>query len=210
MLQYAKCFSLRNKNKRRVAQVPNGINSKLYYGEVTFSDWLLGFARDFITREYDAEELLPEEFKPNPYYVERLAEARNRVDEVLAWSEVMAELEAQVSYEIELDKWEQHQTELRARLDRYTAMMSKIESWEPPTEEHQALKEFAIRQLREGLDNDFYTDDKPQKLTGEEFRRQELRVALNKSRVFEDELESERQNAERNTDWAKKLRASLA
>jgi hypothetical protein len=190
--------------------MPTENNSKLYHSEVTFSDWLLGMARGYVMQEYDADEPLPEEFNPHPNYAERLAEAWNRFEEVLAWSEETAEREAQASFDVELDEWQQHQTEARARLGRYRAMMSKIKSWEPPTEKHQALKEFAIRQLREGFDNDSLPYDKPQKLTGEEFKRQELREALNRYSRRGEELGSERQAAENKTDWVKKLRASLA
>jgi hypothetical protein len=191
--------------------VPTGHNSKLYNGEeVTFSDWLLGIARSFVMHDYGADEPLVEEFKLSSYYVERLAKARNRVDEVLAWSEEMAEREAQASYDQALAEWEHHQAEMRALSGRYMSMMYKIEAWEPPTEEHQALKEYAIGQLRSGLDNDCFSYDKPQKLTGEDFKHQELTEALNSSRRLEDEVESERENAERKTQWVKKLRESLA
>lgn len=139
--------------------MPTGYTADLYEGkDVTFEEFALGCARAFgalITmRDDDSQTPIPEQFEPSEFYANELREAQAELAE--AEQRTDADWEALVlkSHEENLTRISGWKTRDAARKERYEGMLSQVEAWEPPTDEHQGLKEFMAEQLRSSIDFD--------------------------------------------------------
>jgi hypothetical protein len=151
--------------------MPTGYTSKLYEGEdQTFEDFAWSCARAFgaliLMRDDPADAPIPEKFEPSSYHVEKLAEAERE----LAEFEAMGTAEQADLYLAECaENVAKRAEEVRKRRDlreRYEAMLWQVETWEPPTADHEGMKTFMVEQLKSSIDFDCHpgTDVYPARL----------------------------------------------
>lgn len=194
--------------------MPTGYTSDLYEGkDVDFPDFVMTCARAFgatITmRDEPLDAPIPDEFPPSSYNQQRLAEARQRLAEVRAWTDEDAEAAARGSHEANHAAWERSVQEKNERQARYTAMLAKVQAWLPPTSEHESLKKFMAEQLTESIRCDCTTWDPPTAMSGAEFRAAQEQKALRDIDYHTAEHVKEVERAAERTEWVRALRASL-
>jgi hypothetical protein len=197
--------------------MPTGYTSDLYDGKrQTFEEFAMRCARAFgplvTMREDPSGAPIPDEFKPSDYRVKALATARSDLAGVEAWTLEEAQTAAEASYKQALARYAEALDEAGARRERYEGMLAKVEAWEPPTPDHQGLKDFMAQQLRESIDFDCNTDycQQPEKLSGADFKAQAVEAAKRSVEYHEGELTKERERAEKSTAWVRALRDSLS
>jgi hypothetical protein len=195
--------------------MPTGYTQPLYDGEdITFEQFVLRCSRAMGAAIMQRDESPDVEIRlreVDQHYVDNVEKAGAAL--VQAWGrpdETWAELQA-----AEIVKSQTFRDEYVAKsngvADRYTEMLLAVQAWEPPTSEHQGLKEFMVSQIEDSLDFDIsnYVPDVVAEMPVSEYREREIvRLAL----VLEQEttrLQEERDRVRSQNAWVNALRESL-
>lgn len=183
---------------------------------VSFKDFALRCARNFgalvTMRDVRLDAPIPERFEPSDFYKNIYEEAKAKYDDFLANPPSEEEIDKKYAeYVAKEKKNEEDERKSRAiQRKRYEAMLAKVRKWEPPTSEHENLKEFMIRQLEESIDWDC-REYNVRVLSREGWIKVCLSVDVFKRRMdsyFEDWQAEVAKTEERNR-WLKDLRESL-
>ncbi len=205
--------------ERKDKLMPTGYTHKLYEGEdQPFDDFVLSCARAFgaliLMRDDPPDTPIPDEFKPESSYSEKqLAKANDVLSVARGWSDATAEAAADTDYKHAHYEWEQHLQRTAAMKARYEAMLEKVQAWEPPTPDHQELKEFMDKQLRESIDFDcagverWYPE--PQRKSGAEHKAAMIVIAERDIEYHTEQIAKEAERAQGRTAWVRALRDSL-
>ena len=194
--------------------MPSGYTAPIYEGkDIEFPEFVMGCARAFGAlidlRDEPADAPIPDEITPSPYYQQNLDRARRRLAEVEAWSDERAAVEAARSNEEAVRDAIKANARSDALRGRYEAMLDQVEAWEPPTPEHEELKNFMASQIRDSIKHDCYETDIPEPVTAEEHKARELNYARQQVGYYEREMNAEAGRARGRTEWLRALRGSL-
>lgn len=196
--------------------MPTGYTAAVVDGEITeLEPFVLQLARGMgalITmRDEPWDAPIPDVFEPSDYSAKRLREAQDRHAEILAMTESECQKAALVEYlQIKEDEKAYFAKKVTER-ERYKAMIAKVEAWEGAPE---GIKEFALSQLRQGMDFDcpanstYYKVAKNQ--TGAEWRAEQLAKCQREIERSSDAYAEEVDRATKQTAWVQQLKASLA
>lgn len=195
--------------------MPSGYTAKLYEGDQDFTEFLFGCARGIgyliSMRDEPWTAEIPDFFVPDPYYEERVARARGRIDEIQALDDVELMKSQERQREDRVKSLEKYANENRQRKERYVKMLDRAKAWEPPTAEHEGLQQLMVEQLEQSLQ--FDTDHRPPALPPlspvAEYREQELALAHAEIEDAERELEREISRCEDRTAWVQALKSSV-
>mgnify|MGYP003442462256 CR=1 FL=1 len=194
--------------------MPTGYTADLHAGEPqTFPQFALACARNFgaliLMRDDPPDAEIPDRFEPSTYYAEALEEAKARYDQLQAMTVEQADQAAAEAHAEAFKSWADSKAKAEAVVARYQAMRAEVEAWEPPTAEHQGLKEFMLSQLDESIRFDGSTWDQPTAKTGAEWLQAEKDRAYKNIGRYAEEQAKEIARAEQRTAWVRALRASL-
>lgn len=193
--------------------MPTGYTHKIKDGQ-TFNEFVWSCARAFGAliemRDSPSDELIPERFEPSTFY----ADAIKNKEVELANAEQRSDAEWEVLATAEYDEAvKQYQKSYQGNEDleqKYKAMLSEAEAWEPPTEEHRGLKEFMVSQLGESIRFDCgHTLSQPVEKTGTELREQKLAHLRKSIDDYKEENRREIERVEGRNKWLADLRASV-
>lgn len=151
-------------------------------------------------------------YVPDEYYRKRVDEARAALD--IAEKRTVAEAEAMRAKRVEEERTSRHVSQAKDDITRknYEAMLDKVVGWNPPTKDHDALKDFMLRQLRESIKWDCTAtpgyDDRhiPR---GEDYRQLLLKRARQELRAADQAWEGEQDKVRERNEWNRALVASL-
>jgi len=194
--------------------MPTGYTLDLYNGkDITFEEFVLKCARAFGAlidmRDEPMDALIPERFEPSDHHLKELEKAKRRLKEIRKWNEEKAEREAERAYREALKEREEFIKKNKLIRKRYEDMLSKVQKWKPPTIEHASLKQFMIQQLVESIEFDCFVPEMPQRLSGEEYREQQIKKALSDIEYHEKEYAKEVNRVHERNKWLLLLRESL-
>lgn len=194
--------------------MPTGYTTKLYEGEdQSFTDFALGCAHAFGTlvtlREQPIDALVPT-IAIEGRYVTEVENARWRYELTSGWTDYDAEVELKAARQAREQYERDVITHSAALRERYEAMLVQVEAWIPPTSDHQRLKDFMIKQLRESIQFDCPPPSEPgPMLTPGEYRVQQLDKARAALAAAEEALQHERWRVTQANNWIRLLRESL-
>ena len=185
--------------------MPTGYTSALYDGPVDFKKFALRCATAFF---HDMHEL-PEEISPPTFYLEKIEELRAELVEVQSWDEAAADRQAHQTHREAYQQWLDDEEKVRMRSLRYRLMLAQVSDWQPPTPEHEPLKQLMVDQLQQSLDFDCGSYPPPKRLSGADYRRSRLadihrhlgRHRLDRGKAIDAAREQ--------NDWILALRQSL-
>ena len=194
--------------------MPTGYTLDLYDGkDITFEEFVLKCARAFGVlidmRDEPIDAPIPERFEPSDYHLKELERAKKRLKEIKKWDEEKAEQEAERAYREALKEREEFIKKNKLIRKRYEDMLSKVQKWKPPTIEHESLKQFMIQQLVESIEYDCFIPEMPQRLSGEEYKEQQIKKALSDIDYHEREYAEEVNRVYERNKWLLSLRESL-
>lgn len=200
--------------------MPTGYTADIYEGkEVSFPDFVMDCARAFgalITMRDDPRDApIPDEFQPNDYHLREHETALRNLAEAKAWTEDQATEYAEVAYVEAHGAWVEHQLTAKERGERYEAMLAQVQAWEPPTPDHQGLKDFMVEQLESSIKHDADLTDlerwypEPRQHTGPEWRQDRIAKAERDIEYHAAEWLKEVERAQQRTEWVWALRHSL-
>lgn len=144
--------------------MPTGFTAPIYDGEdITFEQFANSYLRNFgIYQRFEGKYPnlsryeIPDKICPSDFYKKRYEEAKAEYEKHLATPKTKEELEAEYIIYVNgvIKSNEDRVKENEALKNRYNAMLSKVRSWIPPSEDYKGIKDFMESQLIESLDFD--------------------------------------------------------
>ena len=195
--------------------MPTGYTYGVADGTVTeFSKFATECARAFgalvSMRDEPSGAEIPAEFKPSDYNAKALEVATERFHKLVAMTDEQAISEERAE-RLRLDA-ENEKREHRRAIEhgRYRAMLAHVEAWNPPTQEHEGLKEFMRSQLLESAKFDCQPImmNRPAK-TGAQWRAEQIADAEREIAYHTKAHAEEVKRCADRTEWVRKLRESL-
>jgi hypothetical protein len=197
--------------------MPTGYTAKIEDG-ISFEEFVLTCARQFsalVTMKDDPlDTKIPDKFEPSNHIVEKIKETQEELEMLQYITEGEADMQAQREYEEQMKSLIERLYEKRKLRRKYENMLNKVYSWEPPTEDHQPLKNFMIQQLEDSIRHDcnekiVYELMPNRPMTGREyinFWKDQLQKDLE---YYQNQYQNEKRRAEERTQWVKQLKNSL-
>jgi len=178
--------------------------------DVTLRDFVLRCAHAFGPVAHQRDEgldspLRAPEMDPDVAKDLTRAEARLREAEgmTLAQAEVLAEAQFAAA-----KKWAQEIEWSRAATgSRYRAMLAKVEAWNPPTPDHQGLKDFMVEQIRGSMSD--YVPPDPLRVSAEAWLAAAVESASEDVTRLRVRLAKEEKNVAFAKAWIEALVASV-
>ena len=144
--------------------MPTGFTAPIYDGEdITFEQFANSCLRNFgIYTRFEGKYPnlsryeIPDKICPNDFYKKRYEKAKAEYEKHLATPKTKEELETEyIIYVNGVIKGNEDRVKKNEALKiRYNAMLSKVRSWIPPSEDYKGIKDFMKSQLIESLDFD--------------------------------------------------------
>ena len=190
--------------------MPTGYTDKVQDGTVTeLEEYALICARQFgalISMRDDPMDKEIPEFKPDSFYKEYLEEARKEYDEFLSFdSSELYECYLEEGKE-DLDRRINYLREKSDSRINYETMLHKVIIWEPPTEEHVALREFMISQLKESIKFDCTIHDTINFQEFEDWHNAKLDSLISSTENYKREHDKEVTRVASRNKWVKDLK----
>lgn len=200
--------------------MPTEYTRPIYEGEkdFTFEKFAMRCARNFnalshlVDKPLDKEIDLEKDFLPPTFYKLMFEGAEEELQAFLdnppTEEQLGREFEQEVKRRQECALAEVEKNTLMQ--ERYAAMLEKAVEWQPPTPEHQGLKDFMIRQLKDSMDFDcaLYM---PEEMDREKYIQEHISPERLIRRVsyYREECEKEIRAYQRLKQWVKDLMDSL-
>lgn len=201
--------------------MPTAFTAPIYYGEdITFEQFANSCLRNFgiyLRFEGKCPNLsryeIPDKIYPSDYYKKKYEESKAEYEKHLATPKTKEELEAEyIVYVNGVIKGNEDRVKKNEALkNRYNAMLSKVRSWIPPSEDYKCIKDFMVNQLTDSLDFDcshVYVENIIPK--DEWIQKQANRTDLMESIMYNlEHYNKEIIAAEKDTQWLKTFSESI-
>jgi hypothetical protein len=192
--------------------MPTGYTSYILDG-ISFNEFVLKCARNFGAliemRDMSMDAKIPKEFKPHPYNLEEMTKAKRRLEKFKKLTPEQWEREAEKEYEREMREEQNSLKRLSERRKKYENMLAKVKIWKPVHSDLDNLKKFMMEQIKESIEFDCYTPDKPERLTGKEWAEEKRESLEHDIEHHAKEWGDEQKRAKDRTLWVERLRQSL-
>ena len=198
--------------------MPTGYTASVGDGKITeFRDFAMQCARAFGAlvemRDEPNDAAIPDEIKPSPWYAEATERERVKLAKLEAMTAEEAERAAVAAFDASVEYAKNRRDERNATRQRYEAMLSQVNAWQPPTPEHEEMKRFMREQLTRSIEFDCseFTSDRPDApMAGAEWLRTQIEEARKSVAYYEKNYREEVQRAADRNRWVKQLRDSLS
>ena len=191
-----------------------GYTSFITDGKITTGrDFLMLCARAFGAtadmREEPLSKPIPEKFDCDYYHVKRLAEEEAELKKYQNMSDEEWQNWAMERYENAMKDHEKRVAECQRKKDAYTKVRREVFLWNPPTQDHNDLKRFALEQIDMCL-RDCKTDrEPPERLDFDAYRTEMVEMAKSSIAYHKKCIEDERERVASRNKWIADLRESL-
>lgn len=198
--------------------MPTGYTADVQDGKVTkFSDFAWRCARAFgalITmRDDPGSAAIPGAFKVDDYYAKSAQDDEVKIGRVLLMADVDCEAAALKAHTDAVAYAAEYAETKKLQRARYQAMIAKVEAWTPPSQDHEGMKKFMLKQLAESLEFDCGGDYSPTVeplLSGHDWRLRQLALANESLIRSRESLRKEEERVATRNKWIRELRESLA
>jgi hypothetical protein len=197
--------------------MPTGYTSDICDGkDVDWKEFLMTCAHAFgatiSMRDESLNTPIPEEFKVDNYYQVKITESLNQLKEY----ENMTLEEAEKSVNEEFERREKHRLEQLARSqklrEKLESILEDITEWQPPSNDHVELKNFAVNQIFQTIDFDCdekYHSKPTTKLTAETWLLSKKADCIHDINYYKEQYEKEVERVSGRNKWVRQLRNSL-
>ena len=193
--------------------MPTGYTSKIYDDkDQSPRDFILTCARAFgatITQRDDDLNEPPKLREHDNHDAEMAAKYSAELAEVRAWTTDELSAAAAADNGKALTAWRESKLKSDALRVRYLAMLSEVDRWTAPTDDHMGLKEFMVNQLRESIQFDCDSRPAPTGVTGYEYRAQRIEFLTRMAASYEKYAREEIERVDGANAWITALYDSL-
>lgn len=164
----------------------------------------------------DAE--IPERFEPSDYYLQQEKEVRAKLAEIQGLSDQQLIERGRTAKEKALEYFKNASGADSKDIEACRTMLAQVEAWEPPTSDHQGLKEFMVQQLTSSIggarvDMPSYWEERLEKEIAKSPKQYVTEEIAELHRTIARSVEEYAKEVERTESrnlWLKQLRESLA
>lgn len=194
--------------------MPTGYTATIKDG-ISFNTFIMGCARGMgacaTMRDEPTGKEIPDKFEPSDYNQKRLLEAQADLSRYQKFETVMADLMARQEFDDEIKAHKRRIEEAYHLKKQYTEMLKKVCEWQPPTPDHDGLKEFMSQQINSSIRFDCNTDyyHKPVFLSGRDWLSKKISQALHDVEYHTKENQEECDRTDSRNTWLKQLRTSI-
>lgn len=197
--------------------MPTGYTSIVADNEnFTFPEFAMRCARNFgaliMMRDEPLDAPIPEKFEPSDYEKNEYEKAKAAYENFIANPPSDEDLEKQYNeyVALETERFAAASADKDIKRRRYNAMLLKVLKWQPPTPEHEGLKEFMIDQLHDSIDFDC-SEYRPLISDKEEYiaRNRNGEYLKEELDFYEKRWHEEIERTNSRNKWLKELRESL-
>jgi hypothetical protein len=199
--------------------MPTGYTAGVADGTIkTLRQYALDCARAFgacvmLRDEGGGGERIPQEFVASDYHSTKLAEESERLCEIRELDSAEAEARAAAQFAEQLADHRRRLERDAEQRARYDSMIARVLAWNAPTSDHVALRDFMLKQLHDSKAFDCRDpndrQDSPVRLTGEQWRAEQLKQVGRSIQYHAEENENEIKRTDERNAWIKALRESL-
>ena len=183
---------------------------------LTFPEFAMRCARNFgalvMMRDEPLDATIPEKFEVDDYYKNEYEKAKAAYENFIANPPTDEDLEKQYNEYVatETERFVKGSADKDVKRRRYNAMLLKVLKWNPPTPEHEGLKEFMVDQLHDSIEWDC-SEYQPTISSKEEYvashrSSKALKEGLD---FYEKRWRDEVERTNSRNKWLKDLRESL-
>jgi hypothetical protein len=206
----------KKKLEERSLNMPTGYTADLVEGkkDISFESFAMSCARNFgaliSMREDPMDAKVPEEFKPSPYYADRIKELRK---ELAHLNGMTPEERLEYGRKRQLQNQDHDKQSILKAQEIGTGlgqMLNAVKSWKPPTPDHFGLKNFMVEQLESTIkyDTEPYLIFRPDKSVESYHLEAVAECSSSLSRAIEENVK-EVECCRQRTEWVKSLRESF-
>lgn len=195
--------------------MPSSFTEKIKEG-ISFEDFTLRCARNFgalvTMRDESLNAPLPDEIKPDTrYYDKELRRLRAEFKNLQQMNPAQAARLYRRKHENSIKEEESRKIEQLTLKNQYLEMLIKVISWNAPTPEHEGLKKFMVKQIRDSIEGDCtireiepYPKKTPKQLYAEKMASVESDIHF-----YVKKRREEVERSKEHTKWIKDLKQSL-
>lgn len=196
--------------------MPTGYTCKVQDGSVVeLKDYILGCARQFgalVHMREDGKDVDIRYREVSDYHLEELNKAYARLKEVKIITDDEIQNKIDENYDENIKSMNRMLKNKKDSQKKYSDMIEKVNNWNPPTKEHNNLKEFALKQLRDSIDWDCdltYINQEIKKETISQYREGMVKYCLRDIEYHSNSYKKELEAAEEANKWIDDLVNSL-
>ena len=198
--------------------MPTGYTAKIEDGSIkSAKDFLMLCARAFGAciemRDEPLSKPIPEDFKPDDYYLNEIKEAEKRLENILSLTTDEAQRIIDEEYEKNQRVYAKCLEEAKQKTQKYNTIRSAIDKWQPPTPEHEGLKRFALEQIdmsNDGWANSYYEKEAQMpKADVAEWLQVHIESGRESLENAKKRWQAELENVANKNNWVGALRESL-
>lgn len=196
--------------------MPTGYTADILDKNIDFPQFVWDCARAFgalIHMRDDKHDARVRKSEPDNYHQEALQDAQADLLKMKA----LTDDEAAALAVVDFKKGRQAERESRERAEvatyRLTAMIWRVQDWQPPSKDHQSLKTFMLEQLQSTLEFDgtyrkWYRTPPPLK-TGPEYRTYQVKICLGNIEYHAKHLREDEERKSGQATWIDQLQDSV-
>lgn len=200
--------------------MPTGYTGKIYEGktEVSGKDFIKSCARAFgglmhmRDEDSDAPWTLVDVDSQIKYSQDSLARSIDRLNKLDAMTDEEIAETIEASYQNQIKENAEAVIKQKDLKARYEKVLKEVEDWQPPTDEHISVKEFAIDQLKKSIDYDCdysYYEKPVTKQTVEEYKTMMSKILNEGIDRDKKSIKEAVKRVEEKNQWILKLQKSL-
>jgi DNA repair exonuclease SbcCD ATPase subunit len=196
--------------------MPTGYTAKLVESGQTFEEFVLTCARAFGAciemRDEPLSKPVPEKFEVNPWHKNQLRAAKAELTRLKKLTATKKKVLGEKQRAQEIKSHEQYIQKQAAENARINQMILKVKAWEPPTPDHQGIKDFMLEQLNMSLGSSEYSERSlAQAKTRKplDYYQAALRSAERDIKYHEEKMQEEVTRTDGRSDWVRQLRESI-
>lgn len=198
--------------------MPSGCTYKIYEfkenPDYTTKDFILDCAQQFGGFVKNEESFIKNFQRDIEHYESTIEKAEKRINEVLNLSDEELCKEIENSNKEYLDNYKVSLERKNVLAAHYDKFISGVEKWKAPTEEHQELKEFCLKQLKESKEWDACEPYKPPiiettKEAVKEYRNRKIDIYKRDIDFSKERIKKIEDKIRKSLEWSNALKSSL-
>ena len=131
--------------------MPTGYTVNLMRNGQSFPEFVMGCARAFGAlvqmRDDPSDAPIPEKFDPTDYHSKELEKAQKELTRLQTMNDEEKANFGQTEKDVNIKRSEEYLEKSRVENKRLEDMEAQVRLWEPPTPDHQGMKDFMLNQL---------------------------------------------------------------
>ena len=200
--------------------MPTGYTADIAKG-ITFEQFALSCARAFGAlvemRDDPKDAPIPKELKASDYNAKEAAKAIEEMRQIQSITPEACEAKAVKEYNEAIAYHKKAIKEQQDLKEKYEAMLIKAKAYQPPTKDHEGIKEFMVSQIEESIAWDCDNKDyhlkairNTTKQTGNQWRVNKLAELKQRAQTNQTAQDAENDRVKSRNKWLRDLRASIA